>query len=312
MEVFHKPVLVAEVIASLQCRAGAVYVDGTLGGGGHAFEILRNSAPDGRLIGIDADGDALREAEKRLAPFGDRKILVKGNFADMETILSEMKIEKVEGILLDLGVSSHQLDTAERGFSFTLDAPMDMRMDRDRGPSAYDLVHTLSQEGLEGILRKFGEERMAGRIARAIVARRTLSPIRTTGDLAGIVTGALPRTRIHPATRTFQAIRIAVNEELAGLQRALADGMGLLKPGGRFSVISFHSLEDRIVKNAFRTAEKGCICPPDLPVCACGRKPTINVITRRPLVPGEAEIRDNPRARSAKLRTAKRIGPCRP
>jgi 16S rRNA (cytosine1402-N4)-methyltransferase len=171
MEVFHKPVLVAEVIASLQCRAGAVYLDGTLGGGGHAFEILRNSAPDGRLIGIDADGDALQEAKK---------------FADMETILSGMKIEKVEGILLDLGVSSHQLDTAERGFSFTLDAPLDMRMDRDRGPSAYDLVHTLSKEGLEGILRKFGEERMAGRITRAIVAKRTLSPILTTGDLASV------------------------------------------------------------------------------------------------------------------------------
>jgi 16S rRNA (cytosine1402-N4)-methyltransferase len=316
MEVFHKPVLVAEVIASLQCRAEAVYVDGTLGGGGHAFEILRNSAPDGRLIGIDTDGDALREAKKRLAPFGDRAILMKGNFADMETILSGMKIEKVEGILLDLGVSSHQLDTAERGFSFTQDAPLDMRMDRDRGPSAYDLIHSLSKEGLEGILRKFGEERMAGRIARAIVARRTLSPIRTTGELASVVAGAMPKTRgparIHPATRTFQALRIAVNDELAGLQRALTDGMGRLKSGGRFSVISFHSLEDRIVKNTFRTAEKGCICPPDLPICACGRKPTMNVITQRPVVPGKDEIRDNPRARSAKLRTAERIGPCRP
>jgi 16S rRNA (cytosine1402-N4)-methyltransferase len=316
MEVFHKPVLVAEAIASLQCRAGAVYLDGTLGGGGHAFEILRNSSPDGRLIGIDSDGDALREAEKHLAPFGDRAILVKGNFADMETILSGMKIEKVEGILLDLGVSSHQLDTAERGFSFTLDAPLDMRMDRDRGPSAYDLVHTLSGEEIEMIIRKFGEERMARRIARAIVARRALSPIRTTGDLASVVTGAMPKVRgpvrIHPATRTFQALRIAVNDELAGLQRALTDGMEHLKPGGRICVISFHSLEDRIVKNAFRAAEKGCFCPPDLPVCACGRKPTMNVVTRRPVVPGEVEIRDNPRARSAKLRTAERIGPCRP
>jgi 16S rRNA (cytosine1402-N4)-methyltransferase len=316
MEVFHKPVLVAEVIASLQCRAGAVYVDGTLGGGGHAFEILGNSAPDGRLIGIDADGDALREAEKHLASFGDRKTLVKGNFADMETILTGMNIGKVEGILLDLGVSSHQLETAERGFSFTLDAPLDMRMDQDRGASAYDLVNTLSGEELEEVIRKFGEERMARRIARAIVARRALSPIRTTGDLASVVVGASPVTRgparIHPATRTFQALRIAVNNELAGLQRALAGGMGLLKPGGRFSVISFHSLEDRIVKNAFRSAGKGCICPPDFPVCACDRKPTMNVITRRPVVPGEAEIRDNPRARSAKLRTAERIGPCRP
>ena len=316
MDVFHKPVLVAEVIASLQCRAGAVYVDGTLGGGGHAFEILRNSAPDGRLIGIDADQDALRETEKRLAPFGDRAILVKGNFADMETILSGMKIEKVEGILLDLGVSSHQLETAERGFSFTLDAPLDMRMDQVRGPSAYDLVHTLSGEELGGLIRKFGEERMAKRIARAIVERRTLSPIRTTADLASVVAGALPRTggpaRIHPATRTFQALRIAVNDELANLHRAITGGMERLKPGGRFCVISFHSLEDRIVKNAFRAGEKGCICPPDLPVCACGRKPTMKVVTRKPVVAGEAEIRDNPRARSAKLRTAERIGSCRP
>jgi 16S rRNA (cytosine1402-N4)-methyltransferase len=316
MELFHKPVLVSEAIASLQCRSGAVYLDGTLGGGGHAFEILTNSAPDGRLIGIDADGDALREAERRLAPFGDRKILVKGNFADMETILSGLEIEEVEGILLDLGVSSHQLDTAERGFSFSLDAPLDMRMDRDRGLSAQDLVETLSADELEGVIRKFGEERMARRVARAIVARRAVSPIRTTVDLASVVTGALPRARgparIHPATRTFQALRIAVNDELTGLQRALTDGMRLLKPGGRFSVISFHSLEDRIVKNTFRAAEKGCICPPDLPVCACGRKPTMRVITRRPVLPGEAETSDNPRARSAKLRTAERIGPCRP
>lgn len=316
MELFHKPVLVAEVIASLQCRSGAVYLDGTLGGGGHAFEILTHSAPDGRLIGIDADGDALREAEKRLAPFGDRKILVKGNFADMEKLLSGLKIEAVDGILLDLGVSSHQLDTAERGFSFTLDAPLDMRMDRERGVSAQDLVHTLSGGELEQVLWKFGEERSGRRIARAIVARRAVSPIRTTGDLASVVAGALPRARgpvrIHPATRTFQALRIAVNDELAGLQQALTDGMKCLKPGGRFSVISFHSLEDRIAKNAFRAAGKGCICPPDLPLCACGRKPTMNVITRRPVVPGEAEIRDNPRARSAKLRTAERIVPCRP
>jgi 16S rRNA (cytosine1402-N4)-methyltransferase len=316
MDVFHKPVLVGEVIASLRCRTGVVYVDGTLGGGGHAFEILRSSAPDGRLIGIDADGDAIREAQKRLAPFGDRAILVKGNFADMENTLSGMNIKKVGGILLDLGVSSHQLDTAERGFSFTLDAPLDMRMDRTRGPSAYDLVHTLSEEDWGELIRKFGEERMAGRIARAIVKRRALSPIRTTADLAGVVAGALPGTRkpsrIHPATRTFQALRIAVNDELVNLHRAITGGMECLKPGGRFSVISFHSLEDRIVKNAFRAAEKGCICPSDLPVCVCGRKPTMKVVTRKPVVPGKDEIRDNPRARSAKLRTAERIEPCRP
>jgi len=316
MDFFHKPVLVAEVMASLQCRTGAVYLDGTLGGGGHAFEILRNSAPNGRLIGIDTDSDALREAERRLAPFGDRAIILKGNFATMEAILTGMNIGKVDGILLDLGVSSHQLNTAGRGFSFSLDAPLDMRMDQNQGPGAYDLIHTLSMDELEKIIRNYGEERMAGRIARAVVARRTLSPIRTTADLAGIVAGALPKARgpvrIHPATRTFQALRIAVNDELTSLRQGLADGMGRLNDGGRFCVISFHSLEDRIVKNAFQTEQKGCICPSDFPLCACGRKPTMKVLTRKPLVPGEAELLANPRARSAKMRVAERIGSCRP
>jgi 16S rRNA (cytosine1402-N4)-methyltransferase len=316
MEGFHKPVLVAEVIASLRCRAGGLYVDGTVGGGGHAFEILSNSAPDGRLIGIDADEEALREARTHLAPFGERASLVKGNFADMEAILSGMKIGMADGILLDLGVSSHQLDTAERGFSFTLDAPLDMRMDRQWGRTAADLVRTLSREALEEILRKFGEERMAGRIARAIVERRALSPIRTTADLAAIVTRALPKAhgpvRIQPATRTFQAIRIAVNDELESLRQGLAAAMARLKTGGRIAVISFHSLEDRIVKEAFREGEKGCICPPALPVCACGRRPSLTVITRKPVMAGEDEIRDNPRARSAKLRVAERIESCRP
>lgn len=316
MEIFHKPVLVAESMAFLQCRTGAVYLDGTVGGGGHAFEILQNSAPNGRLIGIDTDGSALREAKRRLAPFGDRAILRKGNFATMKTILAGMNIGKLEGILLDLGVSSHQLDTAERGFSFTQDAPLDMRMDQEQGPSAYDLIHTLSRDELEKIIRTYGEERMAGRVARAVVERRILSPIRTTGDLAGIVVGALPKARgparIHPATRTFQALRIAVNDEITSLRQALSDGMEHLNDGGRFCVISFHSLEDRIVKNAFQTEEKGCTCPPDFPLCVCGRKPTMKVLTRRPVVPGEAEVHANPRARSAKMRVAERIGSCRP
>ena len=311
MDAFHKPVMVGEVVASLRCRAGTVYVDGTVGGGGHAAAILENTAPDGLLIGIDADGDAIREAGIRLAPFGDRKILMKGNFADMDTILAGMNIGKVDGILLDLGVSSHQLDTADRGFSFTLDAPLDMRMDRSRGISACDLIHTLSADELERIIREYGEERMAGRIAGAIAVNRNLFPLRTTADLGGAVVRGLPRrrgpARIHPATRTFQALRIAVNDELANLYRATAFGVARLKEGGRFSVISFHSLEDRIVKNAFRAGEKGCLCPPDLPVCACGRKPTLKVLTRKPVVPGEEEIRENPRARSAKLRTAERI-----
>jgi 16S rRNA (cytosine1402-N4)-methyltransferase len=311
MDLFHVPVMVGEVITSLRCRAGAITVDGTLGGGGHAEAILENTSPDGLLIGIDADGDALREAGNRLASFGSRAILVKGNFADMETILSGLNIAKVDGILLDLGVSSHQLGTAERGFSFSLDAPLDMRMDRSRGSSAYDLIHTLSGKELERIIRDYGEEVRAGRIARAIAAKRALAPIRTTADLAAVVVGALPRgkkpTRIHPATRTFQALRIAVNDELAKLQQALDSGMGRLKQGGRFSVISYHSLEDRIVKNAFRAEEKGCLCPPDLPVCACGRQPTMKALTRKPVLPGEPEIRQNPRSRSAKLRTAQRL-----
>jgi 16S rRNA (cytosine1402-N4)-methyltransferase len=311
MDVFHKPVMVAEVVESLRLRPGTVTVDGTVGGGGHAEAILLNTAPDGLLIGIDADGDALYAAEKRLAPFGKRAILVKGNFADMETILTEKNTGKVDGILLDLGVSSHQLDTAERGFSFAMDAPLDMRMDRDHGTRASDLVNTLPWEELATIIKNYGEERMAGRIARAIVRKRTQAPIRTTADLAGVVAGAFPpdagRSRIHPATRTFQALRIAVNDELTSLRKAVADGVEWLKPGGRFSVISFHSLEDRIVKNAFRAGEKGCTCPPDLPVCACGEKPLLKVITRKPVTPGDEEIRDNPRARSAKLRTAERI-----
>ncbi len=311
MDAFHTSVMVGEVIASLRLRPGTITVDGTVGGGGHAEAILENTAPDGILIGIDADVDALRATENRLARFGKRAILVKGNFAEMETILMEKKIGKVDGMLLDLGVSSHQLDTAERGFSFGQDAALDMRMDKSRPRTASDLVNTLPWEELARIIRDYGEERMAGRIARAIVKERIHSPIRTTTELAGVVVRALPhdaeRQRIHPATRTFQALRIAVNDELTNLRKALADGTERLKPGGRFSVISFHSLEDRIVKNAFRAGEKGCTCPPDLPVCACGGKPKLKVVTRKPVTPADTEIGNNPRARSAKLRTAERV-----
>lgn len=216
MGVFHIPVMVREVVASLRCRAGALYVDGTVGGGGHAEEILRSSEPDGRLIGIDTDEEALEEAAKRLAPFKKRVVLVKGNFVDMDTILAELNIGKLDGILLDLGVSSHQLDTARRGFSFTLDAPLDMRMDPSRGSSAYDLIGKLSEEELEKVIREYGEERMARRIARSIVENRRAAPIKTTADLAAAVIRAFPpeagRQKIHPATRTFQALRIAVND----------------------------------------------------------------------------------------------------
>lgn len=311
MEAFHRPVMVTEVIASLRLRAGATVMDGTVGGGGHAEAILAATAPDGILIGIDADDEALAEAHRRLARFGKRAVLVKGNFAELEGILTEQKIGAVDGILLDLGVSSNQLDSPERGFSFSQEAPLDMRMDRSRPQSAADLVSSLPWEELARIIKGFGEERMAGRIARAIVAERERSPIRTTTDLAGIVVRTLPpgaeRQKIHPATRTFQALRIAVNDELTSLQRAIEDGTERLKPEGRFSIISFHSLEDRIVKNAFRAREKGCTCPPDLPVCGCNAKPKLRVITRKPVTPGDEELGSNPRARSAKLRTAERI-----
>jgi 16S rRNA (cytosine1402-N4)-methyltransferase len=311
MASYHAPVMVEQVVASLRCQGKGIYVDGTIGGGGHAEAILRSTAPDGLVIGIDADDEALREAERRLAPFGLRKILVKGNFADMEAILAERNIERVDGILLDLGVSSHQLDAADRGFSFSLDAPLDMRMDRRRKNSAYDLIHTLAEKEIERILREYGEERRSGRIARAIVAQRNRSPLRTTAELASLVCRAmgprLARQRIHPATRTFQALRIAVNDELGSLQRAMASGTELLTRGGRFCAISFHSLEDRIVKEAFNAGAKGCVCPPDLPCCVCGRKPTLKVIARKPVTADEEELRDNPRSRSAKLRTAERI-----
>ncbi len=308
---FHTPVMLKEAVDSLNCKPGCVYLDGTVGGGGHACQILKKTAPDGTLIGIDADDDALAESDHRLRLFGNRKVLVKGNFADIAEILADLNIKKVDGILLDLGVSFHQLKTAERGFSFSLSAPLDMRMDRSRSPSAYGIVNTFSDRKLERIIREYGEEIMAGRIVRAILARRQISPIKTTGELAAIVVRALPpqlkRKRKHPATKTFQALRIAVNDELSNLHKAINDGIDVLNKGGRFSIISFHSLEDRIAKNLFRSWEKGCICPSDFPICTCGRKPKLKVLTRKPIIPCDAELAVNPRARSARLRTAMRV-----
>lgn len=311
MYTFHTPVMQREVIESLQCRPGGIYVDGTVGGGGHACEILRVTAPDGVLIGIDVDDDALRAAEAQLKPFGDRKILVKGNFADINIILDNLNIKEVDGILLDLGVSSYQLNTADRGFSFTLNAALDMRMDQSRGPCAYDIINTLPEKELVRIIREYGEEIMAERVVKMISARRKVSPIETTADLAGIITRALPARfrsqKIHPATKTFQAIRIYVNNELLNLCDAINHGIDVLKISGRVSVISFHSLEDRIVKNNFRSWEKGCSCPSNFPICTCHRKATLKVLTKRPLMPQPSEINANPRARSAKLRIAERI-----
>jgi len=300
-----------EVIESLHCRPGGIYVDGTVGGGGHACEILRITAPDGVLIGIDVDDDALHASEEQLKPFGDRKILVKGNFADIHIILENLNIKEVDGILLDLGVSSYQLKTADRGFSFSLNAALDMRMDQSRGPCAYDIINTFPEKDLERIIRDYGEEIMAERVVKMITARRKLSPIKTTADLAGIIVKALPARfrsqKIHPATKTFQAIRIYVNNELLNLYDAINNGVNILKKSGRFSILSFHSLEDRIVKNSFRSWEKGCICPSNFPLCTCHRNAMLKVVTRRPVTPQTSEIAANPRARSAKLRTAERI-----
>jgi 16S rRNA (cytosine1402-N4)-methyltransferase len=308
---FHTPVMLEKVLQSLRCKPGGIYVDGTLGGGGHARAILENTAPDGLLIGIDRDDDALLESEKRLQPFGQRKILIKGNFADIGEILTNLNIRKVDGILLDLGVSSHQLDTADRGFSFSLDAPLDMRMDQRSRYSAYDLVNLSPEKELRQVIRDYGEEPMAGRIARAILAKRVSAPIRTTIELADVVCRAVRRQgvrkKVHPATRTFQAIRIAVNQELSNLPTAIDAGIDQLGQGGMFSIISFHSLEDRIVKETFRSWEGRCQCPPGLPVCQCQREAKLRVLTRKPLRPEADESETNPRARSARLRTAEKI-----
>ena len=308
---FHIPVMQREVVESLRCRPGGIYVDGTVGGGGHAGEILRHTAPGGLVIGMDVDDDALRESEERLRPFGHRKILVKGNFADIDSILESLNIRKVDGILLDLGVSAHQLKTTRRGFSFFLNAALDMRMDQGRGLSAYDIINTFPEKELERIIKDFGEEIMARRIVKMISMRRKASPIKTTAELADVIVKALPSSlktkKIHPATRTFQAIRIYVNNELLNLDDAINRGVDMLRKSGRFSIISFHSLEDRIVKDGFRSWEKGCICPPSLPVCACHRKAKLKILTRKPITPAASEIECNPQARSAKLRTAERI-----
>lgn len=309
--IFHMPVMIKEVIDALRCKRGGIYVDGTVGGGGHAYEILERTAPDGLLIGIDIDDEALAEAEKRLRGFGGRKILVKGNYADIAAILTSLNIKLVDSILFDLGVSSRQLDDAARGFSFSQEAPLDMRMDRNQGFTACDLVNNYSASDLERIIRDYGEEKMARRIARAIVKKRHTAPLLTTTDLAAVVAGTMPsgygRQKIHPATRTFQAIRIAVNNELLSLPKAIKSGIEVLNTGGRFAIISFHSLEDRIVKNEFRFWERECVCPPRLPVCSCQRKALLKVLTKKPVIPGNDEITANLRARSARLRTAERI-----
>lgn len=304
-EFHHVSVLLDECIEGLNIKPDGIYVDGTLGGAGHSYHIAEKLTT-GRLIGIDRDPVALKAAGERLAPFADRVTLVHSNFCRMGQVLQELGISGVDGILLDLGVSSPQLDDGSRGFSYMTDAPLDMRMDNGDALSADTVVNTWSYEELKRILYDYGEERYAPAIAAAIVRKREISPIHTTLELVDVIRSAMPpaalREKQHPAKRTFQAIRIAVNDELNSVSKAMDAAIPCLNPGGRLAVITFHSLEDRIVKNAMAAAAKGCICPPEFPVCVCGRKPQVTVLTRKPIVSGEEELERNPRARSAKLR----------
>jgi len=308
----HLSVMADEVLRYLAPKAGGCYLDGTLGGGGHAAMIAEQCWPGGGLlIGIDRDREALAAAGRKLAPFGDSVRLVQGDFAGVSGHLATLGITRLDGFVLDLGVSSHQLDSVERGFSFQSDAPLDMRMDTAGGDTAADLVNGLPEQELERIIREYGEERWAKRIAGFIAKARSEAPVESTLQLVDIIKGAIPRAkweeRLHPATRTFQALRIAVNHELDSLDRGLRDAVELLGPGGRGVVISFHSLEDRIVKHVFREYASGCICPRQLPVCVCGIRPRIRVLTPRPVMAGPDELENNPRSRSAKLRAVEKL-----
>lgn len=310
MEHGHVPVLLRECIEGLAIRPDGVYVDGTLGRGGHSAEIAKRLC-NGRLIGIDRDEQAIQEAGEKLSAFGDKVTLVHGNFAELDAILDSLQIDTVDGMLFDLGVSSPQLDDPTRGFSYMHDAPLDMRMDRSAALSASEIVNGWPETELKRILFAFGEERYAPRIAAAIADARERRKIQTTLELAEIIRSAMPaaalREKQHPAKRSFQAIRIAVNDELTAVADMLSAAVDRLGPGGRLAVISFHSLEDRIVKNAIQTREKGCTCPPDFPVCVCGFKPTLRSVTRKPVTASQEELQINPRARSAKLRIAEKL-----
>ena len=301
----HIPVLYDEVLAGLEIRSGGHYIDATVGAAGHAVGILQASAPHGQLLGLDADLEAISFAQQVLRRFGDRVALRAANFRHLRDMALALGFEQVDGILLDLGLSSRQLQVADRGFSFRRDGPLDMRMDRRQGQTAADLVNHLSEAELASLLWRLGEERHARRIAGAIIAER---PLTTTGELAGIVARTVGRReKIHPATRTFQALRIAVNDELAAITQVLPQGRDLLRPGGRLAVISFHSLEDRLVKQFYRQEAKDCICPPEAPICVCEHRATLRIVTRKPVRPTADEITRNPRSRSARLRIAERL-----
>ena len=308
-EFHHISVLLDECIDGLNIKPDGIYVDGTLGGAGHSSQIAKRLTT-GRLIGIDRDPVALKAAGERLAPYADRVTLVHSNFCEIAQVLKDLNIDGVDGILLDLGVSSPQLDDGSRGFSYMADAPLDMRMNSEDTLTAYDVVNTWSFEELKRILFDYGEERYAPKIASAICRIREEKPIETTLELVDVIRGAMPaqalREKQHPAKRSFQAIRIAVNDELGSVEKVMRDAVPCLNPGGRLAVITFHSLEDRIVKTAMAGAAKGCTCPPSFPVCVCGKKPLVHVITRKPITSTPEELERNPRARSAKLRVCEK------
>ena len=310
MEFKHKSVLLEETIDGLNIKPEGIYVDGTLGGAGHASEVCRRLSAKGRFIGIDQDQDAIIAASERLAAYEDRVTIIRSNYCYMVNELKNLGIQKVDGIVLDLGVSSYQLDNEERGFTYRVDAPLDMRMDQRQSRTAADIVNGYDEKELYRIIRDYGEDKFAKNIAKHIVQARERQPIETTGELVEIIKAAIPaKIRMqkgHPAKQTFQAIRIELNRELEVLRDSLDDMIDFLNPGGRLCIITFHSLEDRIVKNAFRKNEHPCTCPPDFPVCVCGKTPKGKVVTRKPILPGEGELEENSRSKSAKLRVFER------
>lgn len=311
MEFNHETVLLNETIENLNIDPKGIYVDGTLGGGGHSSLICSKLSEEGLLIGVDQDVDAIEYAKKRLEKYSNRFMFTNNNFSNIKEILNELGINKINGIVLDLGVSSYQLDNRERGFSYMQDAELDMRMDRKRSLTAKEVVNTYSEKELQKIIKLYGEEKWASRIAKFIVQERENGEISTTGELVEVIKKAIPagarRNGPHPAKRTFQAIRIEVNNELNILEKTVKDISDVLEPGGRICIITFHSLEDRIIKNVYKELGAGCICPPELPVCKCDNEPILKIITRKPIYPSDMETNNNPRARSAKLRVAEKI-----
>ena len=307
----HVSVLLPECIENLDIKPNGIYVDGTTGGGGHSLEIVKRLTDGGRLICIDRDTDALAAAAKRLEQYADRITFVHSNYSELDAVLRDLEIDTVDGVLLDLGVSSYQLDTAERGFSYMQDARLDMRMDQESALSAYEVINEYSEEELRRIIYEYGEEKFAKNIAANIVKARAEAPIETTLQLSELIKSSMPKAARegghHPAKRTFQAIRIAVNDELGSVEKAMEAAIPLLNPGGRLAVITFHSLEDRIVKLAMAEAAKGCTCPPQFPVCVCGKKPIVKLISRKPIVATPEELEANPRSRSAKLRVCEKL-----